>query len=76
INFYSAMAYPGSQLYVQAKQHGWQLPETWSGFSQHSYDCLPLPTNHISAREVLAFRDDAFHRYFDHEPYLTFVEQK
>ncbi|WP_197478951.1 B12-binding domain-containing radical SAM protein [Marinomonas atlantica] len=76
INFYSAMAYPGSQLYVQAKQHGWQLPETWSGFSQHSYDCLPLPTNYISAREVLAFRDDAFHRYFDHEPYLAFVEQK
>ena len=76
INFYSAMAYPGSALYVQAKQHGWQLPETWSGYSQHSYDCLPLPTNHISAAEVLAFRDHAFHDYFDNEQYLDFVEEK
>lgn len=76
INFYSAMAYPGSALYVQAKQHGWQLPENWSGYSQHSYDCLPLPTNHISAAEVLAFRDHAFHDYFDNEQYLDFVEDK
>lgn len=76
INFYSAMAYPGSPLYVQAKQHGWQLPETWSGFSQHSYDCLPLPTNYISAAEVLAFRDHAFHDYFDNPGYLSFIEKK
>ncbi|TDO96251.1 B12-binding domain-containing radical SAM protein [Marinomonas balearica] len=76
INFYSAMAYPGSPLYVQAKRQGWTLPETWSGFSQHSYDCLPLPTNHISATDVLAFRDDAFHAYFENEEYLTFIKRK
>lgn len=76
VNLYCAMAYPGSGLYVQAKTLGWELPKTWSGFSQHSYDCQPLPTNHISAATVLKFRDDAFHRYFSDEPYLQMVAQK
>lgn len=76
INFYSAMAYPGSALYVEAKKLGWELPKRWSGFSQHSYDCQPLPTNHISAAEVLSFRDNAFHQYFDDQDYLSFVEEK
>lgn len=76
INFYSAMAYPGSKLYVDAKKLGWELPKTWSGYSQHSYDCQPLPTNHVSAAEVLAFRDSAFHHYFENSQYLDFVEKK
>ena len=37
-NFYSAMAYPGSPLYLQAVSKELPLPENWSGFSQHSYD--------------------------------------
>ena len=63
-NFYSAMAYPGSPLYEEAIRRGWRLPETWSGYSQHSVDTLPLPTRHISAGEVLSFRDRAFDTYF------------
>lgn len=68
-NFFSAMAYPGSALYRDAVAKGWELPASWSGYSQHSKDCLPLPTNHISAGEVLAFRDMAFQEYFDREDY-------
>jgi radical SAM superfamily enzyme YgiQ (UPF0313 family) len=75
-NFYCAMAYPGSQLYNQALQEGWPLPERWSGYSQHSVDALPLPTKHLSAGEVLRFRDDAFRGYFTHPKYLGMVEQK
>jgi radical SAM superfamily enzyme YgiQ (UPF0313 family) len=75
-NFYSAMAYPGSPLYEEAVRNGWRLPATWSGYSQHSVDTLPLPTRHISAGEVLAFRDRAFDTYFRHEPYLKLVEEK
>ena len=41
-NFYSAMAYPGSPLYLQGKQGGIDLPNTYSGYSQHSYDTLSL----------------------------------
>lgn len=75
-NFYSAMAYPGSPLYGMAVRNGWALPNTWSGFSQHSYDCLPLPTEKVAAAEVLKFRDDAFQRYFTNKRYLDMVTQK
>jgi radical SAM superfamily enzyme YgiQ (UPF0313 family) len=75
-NFYSAMAYPGSPLHRMAIEQGWALPQTWSGFSQHSYDCLPLPTEKVSAAEVLKFRDDAFNQYFANKRYLDMVTQK
>jgi len=75
-NFYSAMAYPGSKLYEVAIKEGWPLPKTWHAFSQHSYETLPLPTNHISAKEVLKFRDDAFHEYFEDPVYLGMLEKK
>jgi radical SAM superfamily enzyme YgiQ (UPF0313 family) len=75
-NFYSAMAYPGSQLYTTALASGWALPQSWSGFSQHSYDCTPLPTETLSATEVLRFRDDAFHAYFSSPRYLRSVTQR
>lgn len=75
-NFYSAMAYPGSQLYEIAIENGWELPACWHGYSQHSYETLPLPTKHVSAAEVLSFRDDAFHTYFANPQYLEMVEKK
>ena len=75
-NFYSAMAYPGSPLYTMALQHGWELPEQWSGFSQHSYDCKPLPTERVGAAEVLRFRDSAFHDYFESPMYVEMVTEK
>ena len=74
-NFYSAMAYPGSRLYEIAVKEKWELPGEWHGFSQHSYETLPLPTKHISAAEVLRFRDDAFHEYFGNPEYLAMVER-
>ncbi len=75
-NFYSAMAYPGSPLYNIALDIGWDLPEKWSGYSQHSFDTTPLPTNHISAAEVLGFRDQAFDKYFQNKRYLDMVQQR
>jgi radical SAM superfamily enzyme YgiQ (UPF0313 family) len=75
-NFYSAMAYPGSALYQQAVAQKWALPTTWSGFSQHAVDTLPLPTRHIPAGEVLKFRDEAFHTYFTNPNYLSYVERR
>lgn len=75
-NFYSAMAYPGSPLYAMAITNDWPLPESWAGFSQHSYDCRPLPTEKVSAAEVLRFRDEAFHTYFADKRYLDMVTQQ
>jgi radical SAM superfamily enzyme YgiQ (UPF0313 family) len=75
-NFYSAMAYPGSQLYRLAVEQNWPLPDAWSGYSQHSYDCKPLPTEYLSAAEVLRFRDAAFSDYFSNPRYLDMVTQR
>ena len=75
-NFYSAMAYPGSPLYQQALRLGWRLPATWSGYSQHSLDTLPLPTKHLSAAEVLRFRDQAFLVYFTSPSYLDLIRRR
>jgi radical SAM superfamily enzyme YgiQ (UPF0313 family) len=76
VNFYSAMAYPGSPLHVMAEQNGWKLPQSWNGYSQHAYETLPLPTQKLSAAEVLRFRDDAFHEYFTNPDYLDMIAGK
>lgn len=76
VNFYCAMAYPGSKLYDLAVENGWPLPESWSGFSQYSFDTTPLPTKYLSPAEVLNFRDRAFHIYFSNERYLDMINNK
>ncbi len=76
INFYTTMAYPGSQLYEDALKKGIKLPETWHGYSQYSEDTLPLPTKHLSAAEVLRFRDDAFKEYYKNPKYIKRVREK
>lgn len=75
-NFYCGMAYPGSQLYEIAITKGWELPDTWIGFSQHAYETKPLPTNYLSAAEVLKFRDEAFEKYFANFRYLDTINKK
>ncbi|HKI38698.1 MAG TPA: radical SAM protein [Gemmataceae bacterium] len=75
-NFYSAIAYPGSPLYAQAVRDGVSLPRQWTGYSQHSRDTLPLPTRHVSAREVLRFRDEAFLRYYTNPRYLEMIGRR
>jgi radical SAM superfamily enzyme YgiQ (UPF0313 family) len=75
-NFYCAMAYPGSKLYAMAVEKKWQLPDSWIGYSQHSYETLPLRTDALTSAEVLRFRDDSFHRYFTDERYLALIRRK
>lgn len=75
-NFYAAMALPGSPLYMYAKNNGWDLPERFEEFAFLSYDCKPLRTKTLTGAEVLKFRDEAWHKYFSHEPFLNLVETK
>ncbi len=75
-NFYCAMAYPGSELFSRATSENWPLPDSWSGYAQHSFDTFPLPTKYLSNREVLEFRDKAFNEYFLREEYLNMVKNK
>ena len=77
INFYTAMAYPGSQLYEDALREGIKLPEKWQGYSQYSEDTLPLPTKYLSAADVLRFRDNAFKEYYSSNPkYIEMIREK
>jgi len=76
VNFYCAMAYPGSPLHKTARQKGWELPSTYSGYSQHSYDMLNLSNDNLSAAEIMAFRDKAFMTYNSHPDYLSLLENK
>lgn len=73
-NFYSAMAYPGSQLYgLAAPEH---LPHSWAGYAQHGPECTPLHTGKIPGDEVLRFRDKAFDEYFSDVRYHSLVLNK
>lgn len=81
VNFYCAMAYPGSPLYTLAKERGWPLPDDpagpgWIGYSQHAYDTLPLPTDTLRAEEVLGFRDNAFLEYFTSPSYVAMIREQ
>lgn len=76
INFYTAMAYPGSALYMEALKNDVRLPEVWHGYGQLGEDTLPLPTKYLSASEVLRFRDNAFKEYFSNPSYLIMIKGK
>ena len=81
VNFYSAMAYPGSPLYDDAIKKNIRTPDMdggpgWIGYSQHALHCMPLPTDKLSYKEVLDFRDKAFNDYFKSENYLNMIEKK
>jgi len=74
-NFYCAMAYPGSELYQQVVRDNLPLPASWTGYSQHAYDSLPLPTKYLSGAEVLRFRDEAFNAYYTNPRYVEMIRQ-
>lgn len=72
-NMYPCQALPGSPIYRQAIRNGWKLPESYAGYAFLSYECEPLATKHVSAADVLRFRDDAFQTYFTNPAYLDLV---
>lgn len=75
-NFYSAMAYPGSPLYKEAVKNKIDLPETYSGYSQHSYETHNLANDHLKASEILEFRDYSWDTYHSHPGYLSLMRYK
>lgn len=80
-NFYSAMAYPGSQLHRDfSATNPEALPENngigWIGYSQHAYEAFNLPTENLKNHEILRFRDEAFLKYFTNKDYLAKMTKK
>ena len=76
VNFYCAMAYPGSPLYLEAQKNKWKLPDKYEGYSQHSYDTLNLSNDNLTSKEILKFRDEAFIKYHSNSDYLNLLETK
>jgi anaerobic magnesium-protoporphyrin IX monomethyl ester cyclase len=75
-NFYSAMAYPGSPLYLEAKRGGIELPSNYTGYSQHSYDSLNMSNDNLSSAQILEFRDMAWSKYHTNPKYVNQLEKK
>ena len=76
VNFYSAMAYPGSPLFLQARKNGVKLPDTYVGYSQHAYETLNMANENLTAAEILRFRDYAWDKYNTDKNYLNLLENR
>ena len=74
-NTYAAMALPGSQLYKTALINGYELPTTYTGYSFHAYDTIPMPTETLTPAQILKFRDDAFTIYHNDPRFLDRIER-
>jgi hypothetical protein len=70
------MALPGSQLYKDALENGIELPSSYEGYSFHSYETLPLPTDSMTPKEIITLRDDAFNKYHTNKNFLRLIEKK
>lgn len=71
-----AQAYPGSKLYTDTLAiNSRDLPKDWLGYSQFGHDCQPLPTKHLSAAEVLRFREYAWQTYYQRPAYLQMMAE-
>jgi anaerobic magnesium-protoporphyrin IX monomethyl ester cyclase len=71
VNMYPVFPYPGTILFDRVQE-----PQNWKGYSLYGYECCPMPTKHVPAREVLKFRDEAFVRYHGRTEYLNMIEKK
>ena len=74
-NAYGAMALPGSELYSLAKKNNLELPNSYEGYSFHSYETLPLANENLTAAEILKFRDEAFLKYHKNPKFLDKVKE-
>lgn len=76
MNIYCATALPGSPLYLEAKSKGHKLPTEYSEFGFLSYDHIPDSTEALTSAEVLRFRDNFFHEYFESPKTLANINRK
>ena len=65
VDFYTCMAYPGSQLYLDSIKGGLEPNKTWHSYSQLGTETRPLPSKYLSSMEILKFRDEASSAYND-----------
>ena len=77
LNIYPAFAYPGTPLYDNYLKQGIiDTPKSWDRYGLYSYECVPLPTKHLSSAEVLGIRDQIFSDYYKEPAILNMLERK
>ena len=75
VNMYTVMALPGSRVYKDAVLNGDELPDDYIGYSFHSYETKPQPTEHLTPEQILKFRDEAWHLYHTNPRFLDKIEK-
>lgn len=75
-NAYPAIALPGSQLYKDSVDNGFELPKTYDQFGFHAKRTLPMFNPQLTRRQILDFRDQAFVTYHSNENFLNMIENK
>jgi hypothetical protein len=71
VNMYPLFAYPGTEAYKEIEE-----AKSWKVYSLYGYECVPRGTKYLTPKEVLEFRDVAFHRYHGRKEYLDMIEKK
>jgi radical SAM superfamily enzyme YgiQ (UPF0313 family) len=75
-NLYPCQALPGSPLHVKARAEGIALPDTYQGYGFLSYEATPMATKHVTAAEVVRFRDNAWNTYHSNPAFLGLVQDR
>ena len=75
-NMYGCMPLPGSQIYKDAIDSGYEPPENYVDYSFHSYTTRPVPNKNLTSEEILKFRDEAYLTYHTNPKFLEKVEKK
>lgn len=77
VNIYPCFAYPGTPLYNNYISSGRiEVPKKWDTYGLYSYECVPLPTKHLTSAEVLHLRDSIFEGYYKDPAILSMLESK
>ena len=75
-NAYPAIALPGSQLYKDSYDNGYELPVSYDQYGFHAKKTLPMYNQKLTRLEILRFRDQAFIKYHSNENFLNMIERK
>jgi len=77
LNIYPCFAYPGTPMYKDLLKEGkMKEPKDWSEYALYGYNCNPLSSKYLTAKEILGWRDKKFVEYHSRPEYINMITQK
>ena len=64
------------KVYKNALKNGHILPKNYEGYSFHSYETQPLPTDSLKPEEILEYRDKSYKAYHTAKSFLNKIEKR